>query len=167
MTLNLIYFLAVFFIGIIGGHFVNLIIRRFPIKLKQHLEELEEIKKGYPQDKLYPDIIKEDYSLSYVGGNAPYFLIITLVTSILEAFIYYVSKSNVSSFSYFLFLLAFLMVLRLPLLVELFVKSNRYTQSNSVNKMRPSGIMYRAYIIRTRPILCSVAMIPLLIVLVI
>lgn len=169
MALTLILFIVVFLVGIIGGYLVNLILKRFPIKLKAHLEEMEEIKKNDPQGRLYPDIIKEDYSLSYIGSNALYFLIITMFTSIIEALIFFFYKSKVASFSHYMLLLSFFMVLRLPLLIELFIRGNRYEQRSILNRMTRflPGVMYRAYIFRIRPFLYGVAIIPLIIALII
>ncbi len=103
MALTLILFIVVFLVGIIGGYLVNIILKRFPAKLKDHLEEMEEIKNNDPQGRVYPDIIKDDYSLSYIGSNTLYFLIITMLTSIIEALIFSFSKSKVASFSNYIF----------------------------------------------------------------
>jgi membrane protease YdiL (CAAX protease family) len=167
MLTFILFFIVVFLVGIISGYLENIILKRFPAKLKVHLEEMEQIKNNDPQGRLYPDIIKGDYSLSYIGSNALYFLIITMITSIIEALIFFFSKSIVTPFSNYILLLSFLMVLRLPLLVELFFRGNLYKQSSILNKMRQSGIMYRAYVFRTRPILFGVAIIPLLTALII
>jgi len=169
MVLTFISFIVVFLVGIIGGYLVNLSLKRFPIKLKAHLEEMEEIKKNDPQGRLYPDIIKEDYSLSYIGSNTLYFLIIIMFTSIIEALIFFFYKSKVASLSHYMLLLSFFMVLRLPLLIELFIRGNRYEQRSILNKMTQflPGVMSRAYIFRIRPFLYGAAIIPLLIALII
>lgn len=80
MALTIIFFIAVFLVGIAGGYLITLILNKFPEKLKLHMDEMEEINKS----QLYPDIIKEDYSLSYLGRNTLYLLSITLFTSYLK-----------------------------------------------------------------------------------
>lgn len=164
MALTIIFFIAVFLVGIAGGYLITLILNKFPEKLKLHMDEMEEINKS----QLYPDIIKEDYSLSYLGRNTLYLLSITLFTSIFEAIIFRVSKSNLTFFSDYFLLLSFIMVLRLPLLIELFIRSNRHEKSGILKRMTQSlGIMYRTYIFRIRPFLYGVTIIPLLIALLI
>jgi len=169
-VLTVILFLVVFLVGIIGGYLVNIILKRFQTKLKIHLEEMEKISNNEPQGRLYPDIIKEDYSLSYIGSNALYFIIITMLTSIIEALIFFFYNNKVASFSNYIIVLSFFMVLRLPLLIELFISSNRRETSTIVKRMTQSqysSIMYKALIFRIRPFLYGVAIIPLLIALVI
>ena len=167
MALTLILFLGVFLIGLIGGYFVNHVLKRFPAQFNQHLEELKQSDAHFKR-QLYQDISKEGYSLSYVGENTPRFLVIILFTSFLEAVITFISKSYVASFSFFiLVLLAFYMVLRLPLLIEFFVRGNLYKASSMVASMRRSDILFKTYIFRVRPFVYGVAIIPLLIALII
>lgn len=163
MSLIIMSVISICLVGIIGAYFVNLRLKRFQDKLRIHINEMEDIKNRHPQGKLYPDIIREDYSLSYVGRNTFYFTIIIFITSIIEAFFYHVSKSYLTSFSYFIIILAFLMVLRLPLLIELFVRNNRYNKINILKKERRSDIFYHVYIFRIRPFIIIVAIIPLLV----
>lgn len=160
MPLILILFLGVFFVGLIGGYFINLILKRFPAKFKLHLEELKERNTMYKR-QLYQDISREGYSLLYVGQNTPRFLVIILFTSILEAVITVICKSYIASF-FIMGLLAFsfCMVLRLPLLIEFFIRGTLY-------EARRSDILYRNYIFRVRPFVYGVAIIPLLIALII
>jgi hypothetical protein len=141
MLLSLILFLGVFLVGLIGGYFVNLILKRFQAKFRLYLKELKENNPHF-KTQPYQDISRQQHSLSYVGENIPRFLVIILSTSILEAIINFISKGYVESFSYFTSVaLAFYMVLRLPLLIEFFVRRNLYEASNILRSMRKSDII--------------------------
>lgn len=166
MLLTLVFFIALFIFGVIGGYFVSLILERFPKKLKNHMEENNS--NSHTGSELHQDIMKgmirEDYSLSYVGANTPYFLFIILFTSVIEALLFYIFKICVRYYPWFLLLIACIMVLKPPIMIELFVRRSRYLKSNSPNKVRRSDIQHSAYIFRIRLIFYGVAMIPLLIV---
>lgn len=167
MALNLVFFIGIFLVGLAGGYSLNIIIKRFPSKFRVHLEELKKEDPHYKR-KLYQDISKESYSLSYVGGNTPRFLLIILFTSVLEVIIVFISKRYVDHFSFFLLmLLAFSMVLRLPLLIEFFVRANLHEANNMSKAFRKSGMQYRTYVFRIRPFVYGVALLPLLILLII
>ena len=171
MVLSLIPFLVlfsgVFFIGLIGGYIVKHVLKRFHAQFNHHLQALKKIDDLFER-QLYKDISKERESVLYVGENTPRFLVIILFTSILDGIIIFISKSYIESFSFYIVVcLAFYMVLRLPLLIDSFVRGNLYKEGSLVISKRRSDILYRAYIFKVRPFMYGVAIIPLLIGLII
>ena len=155
------------FIGLIGRYIINHVLKRFHAQFNHHLQALKKIDALFER-QLYQDISKERESVLYVGENMPRFLVIILFISILEGTIIFVSKIYIESFSFYIVVfLVFYMVLRLPLLIDFFVRGNLNKAGGLAISKRRSDILYRAYIFKVRPFVYGVAIIPLLIGLII
>lgn len=155
---NLIIWLCIIcMLGITSGYIVNKILKSFSVAFVSILQAAKGRDPVYKR-RMYQQILKQEESVSYVLGKTPTLLLIIVVTAISETAIVIFSKNYFHPFEHYLILIsAFTITLRLPLLIESFVRESINAYESS---MRPFGEPYYKW--RARPVLFGSAIAPFL-----